>query len=111
MAKAKKEKKQPEPYWNDQVGIFFDFTKSKFHESPSFDNSAPRNLKNILISLRKRAEEKGIEWTYEVATSRFRLFLEHAYQNRWLADNWLLQNIDRQKDTIFFSITRQYLNR
>lgn len=111
MAKAKKQKKQPEPFWNEQVGIFFDFTKSKYHESPSFDGSSPRNLKNILIELRKRAEDKGVEWTYEVATTRFRLFLEHAFMDRWLSENWLLQNIDRQKDKLFFSITKQYLSR
>jgi hypothetical protein len=111
MAKAKKVKKQPEPFWNEQVRIFFDFTKNKFHESPSFDGSSPRNLKNILTELRKRAEEKGVEWTYEVATTRFRLFLEHAFMDRWLSENWLLQNIDRQKDKLFFSITRQYLSR
>lgn len=111
MAKAKKEKKQPEPFWNEQVGIFFDFTKSKFHENPSFDGSSPRNLKNILTELRKRAEDKKVEWTYEVATTRFRMFLEHAYMDRWLSENWLLQNIDRQKDKIFFSVTRQYLSR
>lgn len=108
-----KKKKQsiPEPFWNEQVGIFFEFTKSKFHDAPSFDNSAPRDLKNILITLRKRAEDKGIEWTYEVATSRFRHFLEWSYMDKWLADNWLLMNINRQKDRVFFAITRQYLSR
>jgi hypothetical protein len=111
MAKTKKEKKPPEPFWNEQVGIFFSFTKEKFHEQPSFDGSAPRDLKNILYALRKRAEDKGIEWTYEVATTRFRLFLEWAYMDKWLYDNWLLMNLNRQKDKIFFAITRQYLSR
>lgn len=111
MAKIKKEKKAPEPFWNDFVAIFFEFTKSKFGDTPSFDNSAPRNLKNIVSVLRKRAEDKKVEWTYEVATSRFRHFLEWAYQDKWLSENWLLQNIDRQKDKVFFSISRQYLTR
>lgn len=111
MAKAKREKKPPEPFWNEQVGIFFEFTKTKFHEQPSFDGSAPRDLKNVLTALRKRAEDKGVEWSYEVATTRFRLFLEYAYMDRWLRDNWLLMNINRQKDKIFFAITRQYLSR
>lgn len=113
MAKAKKEKqsKKPEPYWNDLVGVYFDFTKSKFHDIPSFDGSAPRDLKTIIQTLRKRAEDKSVEWTVEEATTRFRLFLEHAYLDKWLCDNWLLQNINRQKDKIFFNITRQYLSR
>ncbi len=111
MAKAKKQKQPPEPYWNEQVGIFFEFTRNKFHDTPSFDTGQPRNLKNILTALRKRAEDKGIEWSYEVATTRFRHFLEVCFQDNWLRENWLLQNIDRQKDKIFFSITRQYLSR
>ena len=111
MAKAKKEKKPPEPFWNEQVGIFFEFTKAKFHDTPSFDGSAPRDLKNILAVLRKRAEDKGVEWSYEVATTRFRHFLEWAYADNWLRQNWLLSHINRHKDKIFFEITRQYLSR
>lgn len=109
MAKAKKEKKPPEPFWNEQVGVYFDFTKGKFHDvPPSFDGSAPKDLKTILETLRKRAEEKNIEWTHEVATTRFRHFLEWAYMDRWLSENWLLQNINRQKDKIFFKIANHY---
>lgn len=113
MAKLKKEKKEKkiEPHWSDMVAVYFDFTKSKFHDIPSFDGSAPRDLKNIIESLRKRAEDKNVEWTKEVAIVRFRHFLEHAYMDRWLSENWLLMNINRQKDKIFFNITRQYLSR
>lgn len=106
MAKSKKEKKPPEPFWDEQIGIFFEFTKRNFHEPPSFDGSAPRDLKNILTALRKRAEDKGIEWTYEVATTRFRLFLEWAYKNQWLKEHWLLLNINRQKDVLFFDMAK-----
>lgn len=112
--KSKKPKNSPKPpelYWNDIVGIYFEFTKSKFHDTPSFDGSAPRDLKNILQTLRKRAEDKQVEWTYEVATTRFRHFLEWAFADKWLSENWLLMNIARQKDKIFFAITRQYLSR
>jgi hypothetical protein len=111
MAKAKKEKKQPEPYWQDMIAVWFNFCKEKYNDIPTFDNSAPRDLKNIIQALRKRAEDKGVEWTQEVAIMRFRHFLEHCWMDRWLSDNWLLMNIARQKDKIFFSITRQYLSR
>lgn len=111
MAKAKKEKKQPEPFWQDMIAVWFNFCKEKYNDVPTFDNSAPRDLKNIIQALRKRAEDKGIEWTQEVAIMRFRHFLEHCWMDRWLSENWLLMNIMRQKDKIFFSITKQYLNR
>ena len=61
-------------------------------------------LENIV--LRKRAEDKQVEWTHEVATTRFRYFLEYCYQDSWLRDNFLLQNISRQKDRIFFKISK-----
>lgn len=111
MAKAKKEKKQPEPYWQDMISVWFNFCKEKYNDVPTFDNSAPRDLKNIIQALRKRAEDKGVDWTQEVAIMRFRHFLEHCWMDRWLSENWLLMNIMRQKDKIFFSITRQYLSK
>lgn len=111
MAKAKKEKKQPEPYWQDMISVWFNFCKEKYNDVPTFDNSSPRDLKNIIQALRKRAEDKGVEWTQEVAIMRFRHFLEHCWMDRWLSENWLLMNIARQKDKIFFSITKQYLSR
>jgi hypothetical protein len=106
MAKAKKTK-AVEPHWNDLVNVFFEFTKDKFKEVPSFDGSAPRDLKNIIQTLRKRAEDKQVDWTFEVATTRFRHFLECCYEDRWLSENWLLMNISRQKDKIFFSIAKK----
>jgi hypothetical protein len=100
-----------EPYWNDIVSIYFSFCKEKYNTVPTFDNSSPRDLKSIIISLRKRAEGKGVEWNYETATSRFRHFLEWCFLDRWLSENWLLQNLNRQKDKIFMNASRQYLNR
>lgn len=107
MAKAKKEKKQPEPYWQELVNVYFEFTKQKFHDVPSFDGSAPRDLKNILQALRKRAEDKQVEWTYEVATTRFRHFLEWAVADKFLSENWLLSMINRRKDIIFYKIAQK----
>lgn len=107
MAKAKKEKKAAEPYWTDYVHEYFEFCKTKFTVAPSFDGSAPRDLKAIVEALRKRAEEKNIEWTKETAISRFRVFLEYAFSDWWLSENWLLSNINRQKDKIFFKAAKE----
>jgi hypothetical protein len=103
----KKKTSAAEPFWNEMVALYFLFCKEKFNEVPSFDNSAPRDLKNIIQTLRKRAEDKQVEWTFEVATTRFRHFLECCYEDRWLSENWLLMNISRQKDKIFFSIAKK----
>ena len=104
MTRAKKEKKPKviEPYWNDMVQVYFEFCKAKFNEIPSFDGSAPRDLKNIIQVLRKRAEDKGVEWTLDVAKYRFNSFLDYCYADRWLKDHFILSVLNRQKDVILF---------
>jgi hypothetical protein len=104
MSKKKNAKQPPEPFWQEIVAEYFRFCKEKFHDIPSFDGSSPRDLKSIVSILRKRCESAGEEWTYEAATGRFRHFLEYAYgSSPWLRDNWLLSNLNRQKDSIFFN--------
>ncbi len=106
--KAKRVKKEPspEPFWNDLVKVYFDFCRTKFHEEPTFDNSSPRDLKAIVKTLRERAEKSNIEWTLVTAQSRLWHFLNFAFQDKWLSENWLLSNINRQKDKIFFNIRK-----
>lgn len=110
MAKAKRAKAAPEPYWNECVEIWFSVCRENFLEEPSFDGSSPRNLKSIVKSLRERAEKSNIKWTLNQAKHRLKNFFQFALQNQWLREHWLLSNIDRQKDTIFFQI-RAAINR
>lgn len=107
MTKVKKEKKPPIDYWKEFVECYFEFTKSKFSEPPSFDGSAPRDLKTIIETLKKRAADAGVEWTKETAISRFEVFLEYAFSDWWLSENWMLSNINRQKDKIFFKAAKK----
>ena len=107
----KKKQTTPELFWNDLVSVYFSFCKEKYNTIPTFDNSSPRDLKAIIITLRKRAENKGVEWNYETATTRLRHFLEWCFMDKWLSQNWILQNLNRQKDKIFMNASRQYLNR
>ena len=90
------------------VDTWFKFCVNKFGEPPSFDGSSPMNLKNIIKQLRQRAEAKNIEWSELAIVTRLNKFLETAYTYNWLKNNWLLQNIDRKKDTIFFDIAKQH---
>lgn len=100
--KTPKVKNLPEPHFQKMVEVFFSFTESKFGVKPSFDGSAPRDLKYILQSLRKRAEEGGIEWTEQLAIQRLNSFLAWAYTDAWLKDHWMLSNINRFKDTVYY---------
>lgn len=108
--KVKKSKAPPEPFWNELVEVYFDFCRKKFGEEPSFDGSAPRDMKTIIKSLHERADKSNIEWTLNTAQFRFYKFLRFAYEDPWLSKNFLLQNINRQKDKIFFNI-RAAINR
>jgi len=102
--KKKREPKVIEPFWKEFVTCWFKFCQDTFGEPPSFDGSSPRDLKNIIKSLHERATAAQVEWTLEVATSRFLNFLNYAIQDPWLRKNFLLFNINRQKDKIFYSI-------
>jgi hypothetical protein len=102
--KSKKTNKTPEPHWQSLVSTYFSFCAEKYHDVPTFDGSAPRDLKSIIVALRKRCESAGEEWTFEAATGRFKHFLEYAYANdAWLRENWILSNINRHKDKFFFN--------
>lgn len=106
MARTKKPV-EVEPYWQDLVSVWFNFCRDKFGDNPSFEGSAPRDLKAILKSIHERATIRGVEWTKEVATQRLNRFLLFAYNSsQWLRDHWLLSNLNRQKDTVFFNIQK-----
>jgi len=99
----KKEKKTT-PYFKEMVSVYFQFFEKKFDFRPSFDGSSPRDLKNILESMKSRSEEKGFEWTEELSGQMLNAFLEQCYQDVWLKDNFLLFNLNRQKDKIFLKL-------
>lgn len=90
-----------EPYYKDAVQIWFDFYKEKFFEPPTFDTSAPRDLKLIMESLRKRAELQGKDWTLQLATERLKGFLNFAYSDKWISEHFTLRILNSQKDPIY----------
>lgn len=101
-----KEKKITE-HWQSIVETFFSFYEKNFEgEKPSFDGSAPRDLKAIAEVLKKRAELSNVVWTEQTAIIRLSLFLEAAYKIDWLRDNFLLFNLNRQKDKIFLTVKK-----
>lgn len=106
MVKEKKPKsvtarKPKEPYFKEAVQIWFNFYEDKFFEKPTFDTSAPRDLKLIMESLRNRAETQGREWTLELATQRIKGFLSYAYSDNWIRNHFTLRILNSQKDPIY----------
>lgn len=104
MSNRKQTKGEPFEHWQPCVEVWFQFCRDNFQgEEPSFDGSSPKDLKAILTQLRKRAELKKVGWIKENAIQRLRLFLQMAFQDKWLKEHWTLSNINRSKDAIFFN--------
>lgn len=94
---------EPEPFWNSLVKVWFDFNKEKFGDDPSFDRDEPRILKRLIGRLRKRAEAKKMEWSEVNAILRFSKFLDECYQDPWLCTHFLLDNLEKQFDTVILN--------
>ena len=88
------------PHWEVLVKTWFDLYEGWYGEKPSFEGADSRNLKAIVTNLQKRSESKGMEWTEEQSASAFTAFLTFARNDKWLKDNFLLQNLNRQFDKI-----------
>lgn len=107
-SKKKKEKssagavvKISTPHWEKCVETWFGFYEGHFGEKPTFSGSAPRDLQTILNGLQKKAEERNYEWTEQQAVSSLTVFLQCAMKaDRWLKENFLLLNLNRQFDKI-----------
>lgn len=110
VTKKKRIKKPPEPYWNDLVQLWFRFYRMHYFTEPSFDDSAPRDLKNIVYQLRTRCEKSNKEWSHQEAEKRLWLFLKSALDIPWLKSHFTLFNINRQKDIIFSNAANNALH-
>lgn len=91
-------------FWQKLVQKYFDFCRENFGMKPSFDGSAPRDFARLYDELKIRVEEEGIEWDYENAEQSLLLFLTTANEDKWLHENFMLFNLNRHKDKIFFKM-------
>jgi len=87
--------------WDVLVKTWVDFNQQKFNEKPSFTATDGKKLKSIAEKLRKRAMEKGSQWSIQDAGPKFLLFLNAAYgYDTWLPKNFLLKNLESQFDAV-----------
>jgi len=115
MKQEKKEKKTPGEkkekfvrlFWDKFVSEYFSFCFEKFGERPSFDGSSPRDLGMIYDAIKKKAEEKKMIWNEDLGLRSLKVFLEYCFKDGWLHKNFLLFNLNRQKDKIFFQIKQE----
>lgn len=93
-------KKEKIEYWSLLVNVYFVFYKEKYNAEPDFTRQNPKHLKEIVQKVRKFAEEQQIEWSEENAAKLLKEFLEDAYADWWLRENFLLSNINAQYQKI-----------
>lgn len=107
MPKEKKTQKEKTEFFTEMISVYFRFYENNFGLKPSFDGSAPRDLKMIVEAMKSRSLENGVEWTLQIAEAMLNKFLEYAIKEVWLKENFFLFNLNRQKDKIFFKIKSQ----
>lgn len=93
-------KKDVTLYWKKIVQAWYDFFSSKFSNKPTFDAISQKSLKLIVQNLKQRTEEAGIIWSEENAVATLNKFLELAYSDSWLKNNFQLKNLNSQFDKI-----------
>jgi hypothetical protein len=104
----KDKQKETIEFWTEMVECYFSFFREKFYgEKPTFDCSSPRDLKTIVLAIKKKADDKQIEWTLDIALRSLKAFFETAYQDKWIRENFVLIHLNRNKDKIFIEIARK----
>lgn len=107
----KKEKVPPKKekevdHWKSIVDMWFNFYKSKFPISPTFNATEGKHLKSIITKFQTLAKEKdkneSIEhvWTEDRVLRMFEKFLNQAWIDKWLSENFLLKNLNSNFDAI-----------
>ena len=95
-----KKKAEEMGIWELCVKTWFDFYESKFKEKPSFAGRDPASMKKLLELVSQRVIGKNFEWTAITCSDHFLKFLQRAYTDPWLSQNFLLQNLCSQFDKI-----------
>ncbi len=95
-------------YWQPLVKIWFDLyaelipaPPGEEKAKPCFDTVETAQMKIILKELRKRAEDRDLEWTEEEAKKRWEAFLRYAWTDDWISKNFMLRIISTNKTKIF----------
>ncbi len=82
------------------VDLWFTFYKERFLNDPTFNGIAAKNLKLILKRLQKVTEDGGKIWDEAMAIKVFNRFLTLGFADRWLQDNFILNNLYSKFDSI-----------
>jgi len=95
------EKQQKTEHWKEIVDAWFDFYTSKKDYQPTFTPRDSKALKEVIKNLKVKASEKGfLDWDKDYCLRVFNHFLNLAYSDNWLSENFLLPNLYSKFDSI-----------
>ena len=90
-------KKKPKTeHWTPLVDMYFVWYKEKFGFKPDFTGVSIKSLKLIIEKLQTIAKENNVEWSEKNARGYLKKILTEAYEDEWLKQNFLLENINKQ---------------
>lgn len=107
---AKNNQKQINPeteIYKKLVFVWFELYPQLFGFKPTFNALDGSKIKSIEKKLKSKCEEFQQEWTGESAEDLFRQFLDVAYSDKWLKDNFQLQILDSKFDIIIAKSMKQ----
>ena len=91
-----RKKKETTEHWDDLVKCWFDFYGEKFKgddnapKKPIFNGAQAKNLKHIVVNLKKSAKDSKLEWVKDRAVR----YLNHFLVKAWEHDDWIRQNFE-----------------
>ena len=83
-------------HWKPIVDMYFVWYKDKFGFEPDFNGVATKSLKQLIVKLQAVAQQNKIEWSEKNARGYLKKILTEAYEDEWLKQNFLLENINKQ---------------
>lgn len=99
-AKKTKDPAETTEHWKKLVDVWFNFYELKFEIQPTFNAQAGKNLKSLVLAIKKVSAAKNFEWTEINAVRALEHFLKKAYADKFLKANFLLKNLYSHFDKI-----------
>jgi hypothetical protein len=116
MKKNKKVAAPPTQFWKPLVKLWFDLFEELLPPvdglpaKPAFDTIEAYQYKIIIRDIKKRAEEREIEWNQKNALLRTEAFLRKAWEDNFVSKNYMLRIISNNRSKIFNNqITPKYV--
>lgn len=107
LKKNKRTAAPPTQFWKPLVKLWFDLYAELLPPveglpaKPTFDTIEAFQFKIIIREIKKRAEERSIEWNEKNALIRTEAFLRKAWEDNFISKNFMLRIISNNRSKIF----------